>query len=139
MTRPPSLKTAMTPFPHEIGVDALLAEAEQLMAEHGVHHLAVTEAHRLVGLISQRDIIQARAAGATPTLVREIYVPEPYVVDLEQPIETVLLTMAERHIGSALVTRQGRLAGLFTWVDACRACGEYFRAVLRRGDGDDAA
>ena len=29
--------------------------------------------------------------------------------------------MAERHIGSALVTRGGKLVGIFTTTDACRA------------------
>ncbi len=139
MTRPPSLISAMTPFPYDIGADAPLTEAEALMRAHGVHHLPVTEGRRLVGVLSERDLIQARAAGSSATRVREICVPEPYVVDLEEPIETVLLTMAERHIGSALVTRQGRLAGVFTWVDACRACGEYFQSVYGRPDGGSAA
>ena len=61
------------------------------------------------------------------------------MVDLNEPLETVLLTMAERHIGSALVTRQGRLAGVFTAVDACRTFGEYIRENFPRPDGDESA
>jgi hypothetical protein len=33
--------------------------------------------------------------------------------------------MADRHIGAALVTRKGQLAGIFTLVDACRTFGEW--------------
>jgi hypothetical protein len=47
--------------------------------------------------------------------------------------------MADRHIGSAVVTRQGKLAGIFTWVDACRCFGDCLRAKTARVDGDDAA
>ena len=38
-----SLKVAMTPFPYAIAIDATLAEAGQLMTEHDVHHLPVTD------------------------------------------------------------------------------------------------
>ena len=71
--------------------------------------------------------------------VDDLYHADAYVVDLEEPIENVLLTMAERHIGSALVTRQGRLAGVFTAVDACRAFGESIQDNFPRPDGDEAA
>ena len=71
--------------------------------------------------------------------VSDVYVPDPYVVDLGEPIENVLLTMAEKHIGSALVTRQGRLAGVFTAMDACRSFGQYLRENFPRPEGDSAA
>jgi CBS domain-containing protein len=35
--------------------------------------------------------------------------------------------MAERHLGSALVTRGGKLVGIFTTTDACRALARLLR------------
>jgi acetoin utilization protein AcuB len=53
--------------------------------------------------------------------VRDVYQPESYVVDAGERLEDVASTMAERHVGSALVTRGGKLVGIFTTTDACRA------------------
>ena len=59
--------------------------------------------------------------------VRDLYITDPYIVSVDEPLDNVLLTMAERHIGSAIVTRAGKLVGMFTAVDACRTFGNYLR------------
>ncbi len=142
MTYPPNLKTAMTPFPFSVDMNTTLGQAGKLMAEHSVHHLPVTEDHKVVGVLTDRDLETAaqRSAGHPLDLpVGDVCVADPYVVDLEEPIDTVLLEMADRHIDAAIVMRNGRLAGVFTWTDACRAFGDYMRAAFPRPDGGDAA
>jgi acetoin utilization protein AcuB len=62
---------------------------------------------------------------------------DPYIVDLHEPLDNVLITMAERHIGSAIVTRAGKLVGMFTAVDACRCFGTFLREHFPRVEGDD--
>jgi hypothetical protein len=47
--------------------------------------------------------------------------------------------MAEQRIGSAVVTRRGKLAGVFTSNDACRVFADYLDDVLPIGDGDEDA
>lgn len=118
MKPPPSLKQAMTPFPYSVERSASLVEARQVMDQHKVRHLPVTDGHELVGIVTDRDLRSALAAPMSRKIVsnltvKDLYIADAYVVDLEEPIETVLLTMAERQIGSALVTRRGRLAGVF--------------------------
>ncbi len=71
--------------------------------------------------------------------VQDLYVADPYVVSVDEPIENVLLTMADRHIGSAVVTKGGKLAGVFTAVDACRCFGDYLRERYPHPDDNDAA
>lgn len=144
INHPPSLAAAMTPFPYSIALDALLDDAETLMEEHGIHHLPVTENHDVVGIITQRNIIAARArrkarGRSTKLTVSDIYVPEVYIVDLNEPLKNVLLEMAERHIGSAIVTRHGKLAGVFTSVDVCRAFAEFIDGVFPEPGDDQAA
>ena len=144
MKPPPTLKTAMTPFPYSVERAAPLSEARHVMDQYEVRHLPVTDGHELVGIITDRDM---RSVLALPNgrrivsnlTVKDLYVADAYVVDLNEPIETVLLTMAQKHIGSALVTRRGRLAGVFTAVDACRCFGDYIRENYPRPDGDEAA
>jgi len=144
MKPPPNLKKAMTPFPYSVERSAPVAEARHVMDQYKVRHLPVTNGHQLVGIITDRDLRSALALPMTRRVVsnltvKDLYVPDAYVVDLNEPIETVLLTMAERQIGSALVTRRGRLAGVFTAVDACRSFGEYIEENFPRPDGDEAA
>lgn len=144
MRSPPSLAQAMTPFPYSIERNASLEKARQMMDEHKVRHLPVTEGHEPVGIVTDRDLrsvlfLPLKREAVADLTVADLYVPDAYTVDLNEPIETVLLTMAERHIGSALVTRKGRLAGIFTSVDACRCFGAYIRENFPKPDGDEAA
>ena len=114
------------------------------MQQHAVHHLPVTDNHKLVGVITDRDIKSLRAGkksgeeGYNPG-VREMYIHDAYIVDINEPLDNVLLNMAQRHIGSVLVTRKGNLAGVFTSTDACRGFGEYLRELFPHDGGDDAA
>jgi acetoin utilization protein AcuB len=56
--------------------------------------------------------------------VHEAYVDRPCVVPASTPVAAVARTMAEHHIGSAIVTKNGKLVGIFTVTDACRALAE---------------
>jgi hypothetical protein len=47
--------------------------------------------------------------------------------------------MAGEHIGSALITRHGRLVGIFTATDACRIFCEHLRSIFRETRSDDVA
>ena len=116
----------MTPFPYSIDVEAPLGEAHAFLRERQIRHLPVTRDGRLAGILTDRDIKLALGPdlGSPPERelrVADVFQPETYVVDAGQPLEEVASAMAERHIGSALVTRAGKLVGIFTTTDACRA------------------
>jgi len=130
MQRMPTLTALMTPFPYSIDLHASAAEAKDMMEAHDIRHLPVTDAGRPVGALSERDILRAgaRTSLQNNVLVRDICVLDAYVVELSERLDTVLLHMAEQHIGSALVVRHGKLVGIFTATDACRAFGEFLRA-----------
>lgn len=139
---PPSVRRVMTPFPWSIEASRAVEEAWQMMAEHGIRHLPVTESGELIGLVSGRDLGLAmdvrlgtpRARGIT---VGDLCERDPFVVDLGTPVETVARQMAERRLGSALVTRQGRLVGIFTTTDACRLLADVLGG--RRPESDEIA
>lgn len=144
MKRMPSIKSVMTPFPYSVDAAAKVDEALAFMREHAIRHLPVTDAGALVGMVSDRDIKLMLGPdfaypAASELAVSDAMVREPFVVDLETGLDEVLAHMAEHHLGSAVVTRRGRLAGVFTVTDACRAFAEYLREPFRRPDGDDAA
>ena len=144
MKKMPVLKTAMTPFPYSVGLDASFDEASELMGHHNVRHLPVTREHRVIGVITDRDMtsamhVRVQSNDGGDLRVSDLYMTDPYIVSMDEPIENVLLTMAERHIGSAIVTKAGKLVGIFTSVDACRIFGEYLREHFPHSMDDDVA
>ena len=134
MSRIPLLKTEMTPFPWWVEIDAPLLAARDMMREHKVRHLPVKEDGRLVSVVTDRDLKFALDPdlGLPPReslRVRDVCVYTAYIVDIESRLEQVLETMAERKIGSALVTRDGKLVGIFTSPDACRTLARMIRGL----------
>lgn len=142
--RIPALKSVMTPFPHSIDVGGTVRQARSMMAKLDIRHLPVKEGNALVGVITDWDIARALGAGSGRTAarklrVRDVMATDPYVVDLNQPLENVLLHLANEPLGCALIVRHGRLAGILTATDGCRIFGEYLRSLRGSGDGNDAA
>jgi acetoin utilization protein AcuB len=133
----------MTAFPYFIEVGAGLKAATQMMERHGIRHLPVKDGDQLIGVVSDRDIKRAkRELHVSDIVIRETYIVdlrETYIVDLTERLDSVLLHLAQRHIGCALVVKEGRLAGIFTTTDACRVFGEYLRSLFPTGPGDDVA
>ncbi len=130
--RPPALKNVMTPFPYSIDAEVPVDEALRLMREHRIRHLPVIDAGKLVGLVSDRDIkLMLGPDFAYPSArelkVRDVFVADSYIVELATPLVDVLTHMAEHKLGSAVVTRHGKLAGVFTTTDACRAFADHLR------------
>ncbi len=144
MKRMPSIKAVMSPFPYSVDIGSPVADALAFMREHRIRHLPVTRDGELAGSVSDRDIKLILGPDfANPdehsTLVGHAMTKDAYVVDMDARLDEVLTHMAEHHLGSAIVTRRGKLAGIFTVTDACRHFAEFLREQLRRAGGDDAA
>ncbi len=144
MRRMPTIKAVMTAFPYSVDADAPLAEAQAFMREHRIRHLPVTHDGELIGMASDRDIKLILGPDfaypdARQLTIGETMVREPYIVDMNTRLDDVLAHMAEHHLGSAIITRHGKLAGVFTVTDACRHFAEFLREQVRRAGGDDAA
>ena len=136
----PQIKAVMTPFPHWIASERPVSDAVRLMADHDIRHLAVKSGGELVAVVTERDIRNARNlnAQADQLAVDDICVRQVYVVELTEPLDRVLRGMADKYIDSALVVKDGKLAGIFTITDACRGFGDLLRSLFPSG-GDDAA
>ena len=137
----PRLKNVMTPFPYSVDAAAPIEHAIELMREHKIRHLPVTTRGALTSLVSDRDIklvLGPDFAYPRDLKVRDAMVKDCYIVDLATPLHVVLRHMAEHHIGSAVVTRRGKLAGVFTTNDACRAFADYLEEVQATDDEDAA-
>lgn len=144
MKRIPAIKTLMTPFPYSIAADAPLQEAQAFMRAENIRHLPVTQDGALVGMLTDRDIKLVLGPDfAYPEMgeltVTEVMLPNAYSVDLNERADLVLAHMAEHHLGSAMVTRNGKLVGIFTVTDACRAFCAFLREPFEPGGGNQVA
>ena len=136
MKQIPPIKSVMTPFPYSVDRSEPIERAAELMAEHAIEHLPVVDGGTPVGLLTGSEVQRLRGKKVA---VREALVSESYVVELSEPLDVVLLQMAGRNVDSALVVKDGRLAGIFTRTDACRCFGELLRTLFPRDHDDDAA
>lgn len=143
MKKIPNLKAAMTPFPYYVQLDTTLNTVKKLIQDHNIHHIPVMSSGEIVGVITGKDIEAREKMGVDDfekTLeVLHVHIAKPYIVDINEPFENVLLTMADKHIGSAVITKHGKLVGVFTYIDACRYFGEYLKAKFPKINGNDAA
>lgn len=115
MRHVPQAVAAMTPFPYAVHHDARVSEAIALLAEHAFHHLPVTEHGRVSGIVTDQDL------ATIPPQWRVRHVVKPaYIVEAHEPLDRVLGEMIAKHHSAAVVTRHGKLAGVFTCTDACK-------------------
>lgn len=115
----------MTPSPRALARTDTVDRASQLMREHGFRHLPVVEEGRLVGIVSERDMLVASRFADTRGMKVEIVMsPEPYAVEPSTPLAEVAKVMAASRHGAALVVEEGRVVGVFTEVDGLRALAE---------------
>ena len=140
----PPISSVMTPFPYAVEKNEPIAEAKALMAAHDIRHLPVTDRGKLCGVITERDIRRALdpvfgLPSEDELQVGNVFVADAYVVETTERLDHVLRVMADRHLGSALVVKGEKLAGIFTVTDACRHFCEFLRSQLPPTGGDDAA
>lgn len=144
MKRMPHIMAAMTPFPYHVGIRDSVKKANEMMAEHDVRHLPVKDGDALVGVLTAADIERAldpstQMPPPEELCVEDICVLEAYIVGHTEPLDTVVLYMAETRIDSALVVKEDRLVGIFTMTDAFRYLGDLLRSEFRAEGGDSIA
>ncbi len=131
----PTIQNYMTTTPISVDRTETIASAHQRMREHSIRHLPVLEGDKLVGIVSQRDlhlIETIRDVDADEVTVDDAMMP-PYTVSPDAPLDQVVAEMAEQKYGSALVTQNGKVVGVFTTIDAMRAFAELLQGRLAHG------
>jgi acetoin utilization protein AcuB len=125
----------MTPAPYTIGAEQSIDVALAIMGSHHIRHLPVLDGERLVGVVSERDLMIAqglRIVDPTRTPVGEVMSPELHTLSPDSSLEWVAAEMAQQKVGSVVVTEHDRVVGIFTTVDALRALGEMLARARRR-------
>lgn len=128
-----TVQNFMSSLPRTIGAEQSLKKAMDIMQEHQIRHLPVLKEHKLVGVLTERDIAVARNfQGSAELRVEGVMMPMTYSVKPETPLEEVAQHMSEHKIGSVIVQNHvGEVVGIFTANDALRALSEIIRGEIR--------
>jgi CBS domain-containing protein len=102
----------------KICVDYRLKDAARLMIEKRVRRLGVCDSGYLVGIVTTSDMI-GKLPQVPETMkawfeVDHFMSKQVVTADEETLLENVAKIMAEKHVGSVIVTSQGEPAGIFT-------------------------
>ncbi|WP_193073885.1 CBS domain-containing protein [Pseudomonas sp. FME51] len=100
---------------HTIEVGDTVLSALQLMAEHNIGALPVTENGKVVGVLSERDytrkcVLKGRAS--VGTMVHEIMSRPVTTVTPKQSVSECLSLITDRHLRHLPVVEEGQLVGL---------------------------
>ncbi|MEH6549519.1 MAG: CBS domain-containing protein [Pseudomonadales bacterium] len=131
----PNMVAVMTPFPYSIKETATIADAEKMMEEHNIHHLPVMVDGNIDSIVSQRDLQRARLVGHRTQPEEELQVGDisptrAFFADANDPLDKILDVMADKHLGAALILREGEMVGIFTTYDACRKFSAQLRSTF---------
>lgn len=136
MSEIPKISSVMTPSPKTVEANHTIRDVRHLMQDFGIHHVPVTLAGSVIGVLSERDLSLADhvdSSGDRFVEAGELCVKDSlYQVGPETPVDEVALHMANQRIGSALIIEHGKLLGIFTFVDACRELGDLLRGSALR-------
>jgi CBS domain-containing protein len=104
--------------PIALAPEATIAEAIQVMRDHRIGCVLVVENERLIGIFTERDVLQKVGAGDLDRPVGELMTPEPEVLVPEDPIVYALNKMSVggfRHV--PLVDGAGQPVGIVSVKD----------------------
>lgn len=131
------VRDLMTPDVHVVHPGDPIARVEDLMSGKHIRHVPVVDDEgRLVGLVSERDLLR-RASGfgsAAPLSVRldlsaavkvnEVMTRDVETVEADQDVAVAAAAMLENKYGCLPVLEQGALVGILTEADFVRYVAE---------------
>jgi acetoin utilization protein AcuB len=119
----------MTPYPVTVPPRTSVVEARRLMEERRIRHLLVTEDHRLLGIVTDRDIRLNLPSPATTLSIWElnyllnkltvddVMTKSVLVVDPDREAADAAVLMVTEKIGALPVIYGGQVVGIVTETD----------------------
>jgi len=118
------LRDIMRPdFLFTVQRDAMVTDAVRLMAERNVGIVIVLDGSRLVGVLSERDVVRRVVdAGRDParTSVMEVMTVGVIVADPDDDYQSAIRQMDDANIRHLLVVRDGRMLSMVSIRDLIR-------------------
>ncbi|MGB9833388.1 MAG: CBS domain-containing protein [bacterium] len=132
------VKNHMTPNPITVEPNTPIFEALNLMKKHRIKQLPVVEDGKLLGLVTERDLLTVSPSPATTLsiyeinyllsrmTVKEVMIKSPARISPDATIEEAAVIMREHRFGSLLVMEGENLVGIITESDLFEALIKIF-------------
>ncbi len=111
-----------------INCKASIDKALEVMLENRIRHLPVEDKGKVVGIVSERDLLTHQGKNWTTMMtVEDIMNPNLFSVYRNEGLGEVAFQLSSQEVGSALVLDEsGEVYGIFTTTDALNALVEIF-------------
>ena len=123
-----SIRDVMTSNPSSVSSNQTVADAARLMKQEDVGITPVVDGDRLVGTVTDRDIVvRVVAEGKDPqsVTVRDVASTDLVTVDPQQDLSEALRLMAQHQVRRLpVVEEDGRLVGVVAQADVARQADE---------------
>jgi CBS domain-containing protein len=121
------VRDVMTSNPTTCEPTATLVDAAKVMAREDVGPVPIVEGGKLVGLVTDRDIIiRAVAEGrdVTSTTVRDVASKDLVTVTADENLDRALQLMAQHQVRRIPVVEGDRVVGIVSQADVARAADD---------------
>lgn len=121
------VRDVMTSNPTTCEPTATLVDAAKVMAREDVGPVPIVEGGKLVGLVTDRDIIiRAVAEGrdVTSTTVRDVASRDLVTVTADEDLDRALQLMADNQVRRIPVVEGDRVVGIVSQADVARAADD---------------
>jgi CBS domain-containing protein len=122
------ISEVMSPNPCAIAADKPVAYAARMMKDEDVGLAPIIEGDRLVGTLTDRDIVTrvvAEGKDSQTVTVREVASTDVVTIDPEQNLDEALELMARNQVRRLpVVAEDGRLVGVLAQADVAREAKE---------------
>ena len=117
------VRDVMTSNPESCSSDSSVADAARTMARQDVGPIPVVDGERLVGVLTDRDIVvRVVAEGRDPegTTVRDVASSDLTTVSPDEDLDRALALLAERQVRRLPVVEGEKLVGIVAQADIAR-------------------
>jgi acetoin utilization protein AcuB len=124
----------MTTQPKSLSQSASLLDAVLLFRSSHSRHLPVVDGHRVVGIISERDVQRLSPSLLISnvssdeynnvlenTALKQVMIRNPLTVSAETPLQEAAAILKDEKVGCLPVVRDGNLIGIITVIDMLNA------------------
>lgn len=126
------VREIMMGSPVTLKPDDTLDLANDVISLGRIRHIPVVDGHRLVGIVTERDLIgtaaaqifglkyKSKSALLKSVLIKEVMKKRVITTTPDTPIKDIAHLMAEKKIGCVPVVSEGMVVGLVTTTDILR-------------------
>jgi CBS domain-containing protein len=139
-----TVRDTMTTQPAAVDRSRPIVEAARLMRDQSIGSLPVVEEGRLIGVITDRDIVVrlvAEGRDLESGTVGDAYSDQPVTVEPDQDLDEALKLMARYQVRRLPVAEGDRLVGILAQADVAReekekTTGEVVQAISEASGAD---